>query len=215
MIGIGNEPVVERDFVGVHAAVTDGVDCSTFHFSATRCATINASVLHERETVAFATGLRHHKHCECFVGERLVGVGPGQEHERIGARTKGAPGLDAIDEPTAFGRSGGGLNASNVGAVIGFSDSNCSHDLGRCQLRKPFASLFLGATGEKSASKNFWTGNKRATSAKRDLGQFFGGYDHSHVFTFAAFAVTVVLDWNREAETTQFGQTLNEVFRDI
>ena len=69
LISFGHKPVVERDFVGVHAAVADGVDCSAFHLSATGCAAVDAGLLNKCKTVAFATGLRHHKHRECFMRE--------------------------------------------------------------------------------------------------------------------------------------------------
>ncbi|CAB4576423.1 unannotated protein [freshwater metagenome] len=69
LICLGHKPVIERDFVGVHAAVADGVDCSAFHLSATGCAAVDAGLLNKSETVAFATGLGHHKHRECFVRE--------------------------------------------------------------------------------------------------------------------------------------------------
>ena len=69
LVCLGHKPVIERDLVGVHAAVADGVDCSAFHLSATGCAAVGAGLLNKCETVAFATGLRHHKHRECFVRE--------------------------------------------------------------------------------------------------------------------------------------------------
>ncbi|CAB4727571.1 unannotated protein [freshwater metagenome] len=75
--------------------------------------------------------------------------------------------------------------------------------------------MFLGTTSKKSASENFGTSNERTTSAKGDLRQFFGGYDHAHIFAFAALAITVVFHRNREAEATKFGQTLNEIFGNI
>ena len=69
LIGFGDEPVVEGDLVGVHAAVTDGVDRPTLHLSAAGCATVGARILHEREAVALTSGLGHDEHGEAAVGE--------------------------------------------------------------------------------------------------------------------------------------------------
>ena len=92
----GHEPVVERDLVGVHAAVAERVDRAAFHLAV-------APVV-EREVVAGGRWLVDDEHREAAVAERAVGVGAGEHHERVGAAGERAPRLHAVDEVAAVGR---------------------------------------------------------------------------------------------------------------
>ena len=116
--------------------------------------------------MAFAAGLGNDEHRERFMRQRLVGVGAGQKHERIGAGSKGAPGLDTVNEPTTLGGSGGGFHTSDIGAVVGFGDGNGSHDLSRSQLGQPLAPLFFGAASEQSTSEDLGASDEGAASTE-------------------------------------------------
>ena len=75
---VRHEPSVERDLVGVHAAVADRVDGPALHLPA-------GLLLRELEAMALATRLRHDEEREAAVGLRAVGIGAGQEHQHVGA----------------------------------------------------------------------------------------------------------------------------------
>ena len=89
MVG-GHEPIFDCDFVRVHAAITDGVDRATFHFS--------AAVLVEHKTVRIAERLGHDEQTQTTVRFGAVRVGACQQHEHVGASTERAPSFDTIDD---------------------------------------------------------------------------------------------------------------------
>ncbi|CAB4607296.1 unannotated protein [freshwater metagenome] len=149
------------------------------------------------------------------MGERLVRVRAGEEHQHIGTGSERAPGLDAVDQPATLGGCGGDLDAGHIGSVIGFGHGDSRHDFGGRKLRQPLALLFLGATGEQGAGQDLRTGDERTAGAERGLGEFFGGHDHPDVFADSTFRVPVVLDRHGQAESTEFGESLDEVLGDV
>ena len=84
-----NEPLIERQLVGMHAAVAKGVDRSPFHRAAARLA--------EGEAVTVAALLGHDQDRQAAVAQAAVGVGADQQHEHVGTSGEGAPGLDPVD----------------------------------------------------------------------------------------------------------------------
>ena len=187
----------------------------TLHLPAAGGAAVGAGLLGEGEAVGLAAGLGHHEHRQALVGEGLVGVGAGQEHEHVGPGAEGAPGLHAVDEPAALGGGGGDLHAGHVGAVVGLGDGHGGHDLGRGELGQPLLLLLLGAAGEQGPGEDLGPGDERAAGAERGLGQLLGGDDHADVLALAALGVAVVLDRHREAEAAELGEAADELLGDV
>ena len=98
----GHEPVVEGDLVGVHAAVADRVDRAALHRP--------APTVVERERVPLGSGLIDDEHRESAVRLGLVRVGPGEQHQHVGAAGEGGPRLHAAHQPAAVGGRRGNLH---------------------------------------------------------------------------------------------------------
>ena len=94
---VRDEPVVERDFVGVHASVANGVDRAAFHFAGAM-----RTVLAAGEAMTIATVFFDHEDRQATVTFRAIRIGASQQHEDASPRRKGAPGLGAIDDPSTF-----------------------------------------------------------------------------------------------------------------
>ena len=106
-VGVGNEPVLEGDLVGVHAPVSDGVDGPTFHAAHGSDARVLVGVLGEHKAMAVASRLGHDEERQSLVAEAAIRIGPRQQHQDLGPGRERAPRLDAVHPPAAVGRGGG------------------------------------------------------------------------------------------------------------
>ena len=99
-VGVGHEPVLEGQLVGVHAPVAQCVDGATLQPSGPGAGgRSRLVVLGEHEAVPVAAWLLDDEHRDAAVGQGAVRVGAGQQHQHVGPGGEGAPRLDAVDEP--------------------------------------------------------------------------------------------------------------------
>ncbi len=106
------------------------------------------------ETMAVAAWLLDDQHTEAAMIGR-AGFGAGEHHEDVGSPCEGAPGLDAIDEPTSVGAgSGRHPNPGCVTAVVGLGDGDGSHDLTAGQSGEPGLLLVLRAACDEGPGQD-------------------------------------------------------------
>ena len=176
---------------------------------------VGRRVLGEEEALPVTAGLLHDEHGQTPVGERAVGIGPGQQHQDVGPGGEGAPRLDPVDHPSALGRGGRGDDAGDVGAVVRFGHRHGGQDLGRGQLGQPVLLLLFGPAVDQRPGQDLGPGDERAPDAERTPAQLFGGDDHAHVVALAPRRVPVVLLGDRQPEAAQLGQTFDDLFGDV
>ena len=215
-VGLGYEPILERELVGMHAPVTERVDGPALEPPRGEVGgPVGPPVLGEDEPLAVTAGLLHHEHGEAAVGQRAVRVGAGQQHEHVGPGGEGAPGLDPVDHPPSLDRGGRGDDPGDVGAVVGFGHRDGGQDLGRGQLGEPVLLLLLGPAVDQGPGQDLGPGDERAAHAERTPAQLLGGHHHAHVVALAPRRVPAVLLGDREPEATELGQTLDDLFGDV
>ena len=99
----------------------------------------------KEKPVAVAPGLLDEEDAEPSVGERSVGVGAREQHEDLGARGERAPGLRAVDEPSALGPRRARGDVRHVGAEVGLGHGDGAERLATGEARQPQCSLLVGA----------------------------------------------------------------------
>ena len=134
-----------------------------------------------------------------------VGIGAGQQHEHVGPGGEGAPGLDPVDQPTAFGGHGRGDHAGHVGAEVGLGDRHRPHHLGGGQPGQPVLLLLLGAPVDQGPGEDLGPGDQGPAGAQRAPRQLLGGHHHAHVVGLAAGGEPPVLLGHRHAEAAHLG----------
>ena len=151
---------------------------------------------------------------------RAVGIGAGEQRERVGTGAERAPRLHAVDHPTRLavgaGRGGGGhLDAGHVASVVRLGDGHGGHHLGGGQQRQPVLLLFLGATLHERPRQDLRAGDERSADAEARLRQFLGRGDHRDVLGVAALAVAAVLGGDAEAECAELGEPRDDLLGDV
>ena len=172
-------------------------------------------VLGEHEAVAVAAGLLHHEHGQAPMRQGAVRVGAGQQHEHVGPGGKGAPGLDAVDQPAPVGRGGRGDDAGDVRAEVGLGDRHRGQHFGRGELGQPLLLLLLGAAVDQGPGEDLGPGDQGAADAERSPAQLLGGDDHAHVVALPAGGEAVVGLGDGQPEATQFGQAGDDLLGDV
>ena len=215
-VGGWHEPVLQRDLIGVHTAVADGVDRATLHLSGAGALHV---VLVHHEAVTLAAQLGDDEHRQAAVADRTVGVGTGEHHQDISAGTERAPRLDAVDDvalDAVLGRrSGRHGDAGDVGSEVGLGHGDGVHDLGRRELGKPLVLLLLGATGLEGPGEDLGAGDERTAGAEGAAGEFLGRDDHADVVTVGAGREAAVLLGDAEAEGAHLGEPGDEILGDV
>ena len=149
------------------------------------------------------------------MGQRPIGVGAGEQHQHVGPGGKGAPGLDAVDQPSSIGRRGGGDDAGDVRTEIRLGDGHGGEHFRRGQFGEPVLLLLFGAPVDQCPGEDLGPCDQGTADAERSPTQLFGGHDHAHVVTLATGGEAVVLLGDRESEPAEFGQATDDLFGDI
>ena len=151
-LSAGDEPVVEGDLVGVHAAVADRVD-RRGPPSSRRRAPSSASCVSskpwpsprslgtmniDRPRWPASSGRGRCGRAACSTSARAPNV-----HQVF---------TPLISQPPSVA-GGGDLDAGDVGAEVGLGDGDGVHDLGGGQLGQPLVLLLLGAAGESARAR--------------------------------------------------------------
>ena len=182
-------PVVERELVGVHAAVAERVDRSPFELALTEPGrpALDRIVLGEQEAVRIGLRLRDDEEREAAMTPRPIRVGARKKHQNVGTGGERAPRLHPVHEvATTLGRRGGHRQVRNVRTEVRLGDGDGDHQLGTCdQGQQPFA-LFLGAAVHDCASEDLRSRDQCAAGAERRAGELFGRDDHAEVVVLPA-----------------------------
>ena len=211
---VGHEPVVEGQFVGVHAAIADRVDRATLE-ATLAVARTDVRALDEDEAVALGPGLLDEEERQSAVRRAAVGVGAREQHQDVGARRERAPGLRAVDQPAAVGLRRARGDAGDVTAEVRFGDGDGGQDLARRQSREPPLLLLAGAALHERARQDLRTGDQRAADAEGAPGEFLGRHDHAQVLRLAARGEAAELLGHRETEAAELGESRDHRLGDV
>ena len=154
------------------------------------------------------------------MAQRAVGIGPGEQHQHVGAGSERAPRLDAVDHVPGcpvgtLGRRRRDLETGDVAAVVGLGDGDRDHHLGRGQLRQPVQLLLLGAALDEGPREDLRAGDQRPADPQAGPAELLGGDDHGQVLTVTALAVAAVLGGDGEPEGADLGEALDDVLGDV
>ena len=155
------------------------------------------------------------EHREAAVAGRTVGVGAGEHHEGVGATRERAPGLHAVEQVAAVGRGRGGLDARDVGAVVGLGHHHADDALAARDRGEPPLLLLLGPALHDRAGEDLGPGDERAAGAERAPRQLLGRDDHREVVGLAAGGEALVLLGHREPEAADLGEAADDLLGDV
>jgi hypothetical protein len=200
-------PVVERDLVAVHPAVTDGVDRASFHRAALG--------LSQLEAVALATILGHDEQRQPAVALRTIRVSAGEQHQHVGAGRERAPRLNAAYPPASPVRLGHDAQASDVRAEVRLGHGDRAHDLPGGQPGEPGVLLFLRAARHQRAAEDLRSRDQAPADAQRAARQFLGRPDHRQVLALALRREPTVPLRDRHPEGAELRQSFDDSLRDV
>ena len=144
-----------------------------------------------------------------------VRIGAGQQHQDVGPRGEGAPGLHPVDRPAALDAAGRGDDVGHVRAVVGLGDRHRGQHLGRGQLRQPLLLLRFGSPVDQRPGEDLRPGDEGAAETEGAPAQLLGGHHHAHVVALATAGEAVVLLGDRQPEAPQLGQPLDDLLGDV
>ncbi len=149
------------------------------------------------------------------MGLGLVGIGPRQQHQHIGAAGEGAPRLDAVDQPAAFDRNRGRRHPGDVRPEVGLGDGDRPHHLPAGQPGQPQLLLLLGPTTHERPGEDLGSGDEGTAGAQRAPRELFGGHHHAHVVGLAPGGEASVLLGHRHPEPAHLRHPGDDLLGDV
>ncbi len=205
----GNGPTVEGKLVGVHAAVSDGVDGAALEPP--------AAGLGEDEAVTVSPVFRYHEHRQPAMGPAPVRVGAGEHHQNVGAGGEGRPRLGAVDLPVP-------PFAARVAATVipATSEPKSGSVTETPAMISPLASfgshlrlLILRAAAQQGPGQDLRSGDQGTAGAERGSRQLLGRHHHAQVVVLPARRVAAVLLGDGQPERAQLAEAGDDFLRDV
>ena len=154
---IGNKPIVENQFKGVHPAIADGGNGS---------ARKTAVSPHMLKFVAIIGRFFHDEKGEAAMRFRHVWIGAGQNHEDVGAAGESTPGFTAVQPPTPLNPLRHRRQMSHIRAEVRFGDGHCRLFTAVGDERQPLLFLRLRAAIQQRFRQQFRSGDQAAGRAE-------------------------------------------------
>ena len=203
----GDEPLIERDLIGVHAAVADRVDGAAFDGP--------TAVLGEREAVAVAAGFGHDEQTQAAICLAAVRVCSRHQRQDVGSRRESAPGFHASDGIAAVDPVRDGRYCAGVGAVVGLGHRDCNHHLTRGDFGQPRLFLRFGTALHERTGEDLGPRDQRTGNTERSPRQLLCRDNHAQVFGLPTRGEPAVLLRNGQPEGPKLGETVNDLVRDV